>query len=39
MLLINKANGVASIGARRAQDDWTHWCSLPTFDVDKIEKV
>jgi len=32
MLLINRQQGIAVISSRRAQDRWTHWHPLPTFD-------
>ena len=31
MLLIVDSHGVAIVSSRRVQDQWTHWCPLPTF--------
>ena len=39
MLLINHANGIATVSIRRSQDTWTHWAALPTFNSENSETI
>ena len=41
MLLINRANGIATVSVRRSQDAWTHWYALPTFnsEISEISEI